>query len=49
VDDLEQEAVIAHWRCVEAFDASKGVPYRGYAYFTVRGAVLMSCRRKHYR
>ena len=49
VDDLEQKAVIAHWHCVEAFDASKGVPYHGYAYLTVRGAVLMSCRRKAYR
>jgi DNA-directed RNA polymerase specialized sigma24 family protein len=49
VDDLEQEARIQHWRCVEAFDPGRGVPYRAFAYFPIRGAVLMSCRRRNYR
>jgi hypothetical protein len=34
---------------VELFDASRGVPYRAYAYAAIRGAVMMSCRRREYR
>jgi RNA polymerase sigma factor (sigma-70 family) len=55
VQDLIQIALIQHWRCVENFDATPGhgytcgVPYRLYAYPAIRGAVLMSCRRRHYR
>jgi RNA polymerase sigma factor (sigma-70 family) len=49
IDDLEQEARIQHWRCVGVFDPGRGVPYRAFAYFAIRGAVLMSCRRGHYR
>ena len=47
--DLQQEARLQHWRCVQRFDTSQGVPYRAFAFFAVRGAVLMSCRRKEYR
>lgn len=49
LDDLKQEARIAHWKCCEAYDASRGIPYRAYAYTTIYGAVLMTCRRKNYR
>lgn len=49
LDDLKQEARIAHWKCVEAFDSTRGVPYRAFAYQAIYGAVMMSCRRKHYR
>src|SRR5579862_4320825 len=48
-DDLSQIAVIEHWRRVELYDRTTGVPYRAYAYQAIRGAVLMSCRRRHYR
>lgn len=48
-DDLVQVALIEHWRRSQMYDSSTGVPYRAYAYTAVRGAVLMSCRRKHYR
>jgi DNA-directed RNA polymerase specialized sigma24 family protein len=55
VQDLIQIALIQHWRCVENYDATPGhgytcgVPYRLYAYQAIKGAVLMSCRRKNYR
>ena len=55
VKDLEQIARIAHWRCCESYDATpapgflSGVPYRGYAYKPIHGAVLMACRRRNYR
>lgn len=49
VADLQQEARLELWRQVQRFDASLGVPFRGFAYFAVRGAVLMACRRKQYR
>jgi RNA polymerase sigma factor (sigma-70 family) len=48
ISDLEQEAYIALWRQAEKFDESRGVPFRGYAYMAVRGAVLMSVRRRNY-
>lgn len=48
ISDLEQEAYIALWRVAEKFDVSRGVPFRGYAYMAVRGAVLMACRRRSY-
>ncbi len=38
-----------HWKRCGLYDASKGVPYRAYAYLAIQGAVLMSCRRKEYR
>ena len=49
VEDLEQTALIAHWRCVERYDPSRNDNYRAFAYSTIRGAVLMSCRRRAYR
>ena len=49
LDDLKQTALIAHWGCVEQFDPSRGVPYRAFAYMKIQGAILMSCRRRHYR
>src|ERR1700675_2133617 len=49
VQDLLQIARIEHWRQVQSFDASRGVPYQGYACAAVRGAVLMACRRRHFR
>jgi RNA polymerase sigma factor (sigma-70 family) len=49
IADLEQEAFIALWHQAEKFDESKGVPFRGYAFMAVRGAVLMACRRRSYR
>ena len=49
IDDLEQIARIQHWRCVEAYDPSRNDNYRAFAYFPIRGAVLMSCRRRNYR
>ena len=47
--DLEQEAAIALWEQVQRYDPSKNNNVRGFAYLAVRGAVLMSVRRKHYR
>lgn len=49
VDDLEQIARIENWRCVKTWEPGRGVPYRAFAYFPIRGAVLMACRRRHYR
>src|ERR1700733_13710312 len=49
LDDLQQIAVIEHWRRVDLYDGASGVPYRAYAYLAIRGAVLMACRRKAYR
>ena len=49
VQDLAQIALIQHWRCVEQYDPARGVPYRAYAYFPIRGAVLMACRRREHR
>lgn len=49
VQDLEQEAVISCWKCLQAFDLRRQVPFRLYAYNAVRGAVLMAVRRRHWR
>jgi hypothetical protein len=55
VQDLKQVARIAHWHCCESYDATPGhgymcgVPYQAYAIRPIRGAVLMSVRRKNYR
>ena len=51
VEDLEQEARIAMWRCCEKYDPfnSKGVPFQAYSYLAVRGACLMYCRRRAWR
>lgn len=49
IEDLTQTALIAHWKCVEAYDPARNDNYRAYAYLIIRGAVLMSCRRKAYK
>ena len=49
VDDLKQVAIIEHWRRVELYDPARNDNYRAYAYFPIRCAVLMSCRRRNYR
>ena len=47
--DLEQVAPIELWRPTQLCDPAKNDNFRGYAYLPVRGAVLMSVRRKHFR
>ena len=46
LDDLQQEARIKLWDCCQKFDAASGVPFQAFAYLRVRGAVLMSIRRR---
>lgn len=46
VDDLAQEAAIELWKRCQAYDPMKNNEFRGYAYLAVRGAVLMSVRRR---
>lgn len=49
--DLEQEATIEMWKRCQMYDPhnKKGAPFRAYAYLAVRGACLMSVRRKAWR
>lgn len=49
VADLVQEAHIALWRACELFEESRGVPFRAWARRGIVGAVLMACRRRHYK
>lgn len=49
LEDLEQEALIAMWQQSQRFDPERRVPFQAFAYPAVRGAVLMACRRRHYR
>jgi hypothetical protein len=49
VADLEQAARIEHWKRSQLYAPSTHVPYQAYALRAVRGAVLMTCRRKEYR
>lgn len=46
--DLEQVARIEAWLATRDFDPSRGVEFRVFAYRRVRGAVLMSVRRRHW-
>ena len=46
VDDLAQEAAIELWKRCQSYDPAKNNEFRGYAYLAVRGAVLMSVRRR---
>lgn len=48
LQDLEQEARIKLWECAQRFNAETGVPFQAFAYMAVRGAVLMSIRRRAY-
>lgn len=49
IEDLVQEALIEHWKQVQRFDPSWRVPYQGFAWRAVHGAVVMACRRRQYR
>ena len=51
VSDLEQEALIEHWKRAQLYDQQniRGTPYQAYAYLAVRGAVLMACRRRAWK
>lgn len=48
LDDLVQEARIELWKQAERFDLGRGVPFQGFAYLPVRGAVLMFLRRRNW-
>jgi RNA polymerase sigma factor (sigma-70 family) len=50
LQDLQQEARIKLWKCCQAFDPNNldGVPFKGFAYIYIRGACLMSVRRRHW-
>lgn len=48
VEDLEQEAALELWRQISRYDPAKNDNVRGYAYLAVRGACLMTARRKWY-
>lgn len=44
VDDLLQAALVALYKAIENFDAQRGVPFEGYAYPRIRGAILDELR-----
>jgi len=46
LQDLEQEARIKLWACAQRYNGKTGVPFQAFAYMAVRGAVLMSIRRR---
>lgn len=48
--DLRQIAELATWRALQSYDArnSGGVPFGGYAWRSVWGAMMMACRRRAY-
>jgi RNA polymerase sigma factor (sigma-70 family) len=49
LDDLKQVARIAHWKRCQLYDPVANDHYRGYAYLWIRGAVLMSIRRRNWK
>lgn len=49
VEDLEQEAAIQLWKEIFRWDPEQNNNLRGFCYLAVRGACLMSVRRKHYQ
>jgi DNA-directed RNA polymerase specialized sigma24 family protein len=49
LSDLQQIALIAHWGRVGSYDPARNNNYRAYAHKTILGAVLMACRRRHFR
>jgi len=52
LDDLKQIARIEHWRRSQLYNPTgphAGIPYPGYAYTAVYGAVMMACRRRHWK
>ena len=48
IDDLRQEAVLGLWRAAQKFDATRGVPFQGFAAVYVNGAITMSVRRRNW-
>lgn len=48
-DDLHQAGAIGLLQAMDSFDAARGVPFRAYATLRIRGAILDSIRRRHYR
>jgi RNA polymerase sigma factor (sigma-70 family) len=47
-EDLIQEAHKELWRQVGLWDVDRGVPFRGFAFRAVLGAVRMACRRRRW-
>lgn len=50
-EDLEQVATIEMWRQSEKYQKNnaRGTPFRAFAYQAVKGAVLMSIRRRNWK
>jgi hypothetical protein len=50
IQDLEQVARIEMWKRSQLYDPQneRGAPFKGYAHVYIRGAVLMSIRRKNW-
>ncbi len=49
LDDLIQEALSETYKRAKAYDPAKCGKFQAYAYLAVRGAVLMSVRRKNWK
>jgi RNA polymerase sigma factor (sigma-70 family) len=49
LDDLKQVARMETWRQMQKFDPAFGSSFSCFAYAAVKGAVLMSVRRRAYR
>lgn len=48
-EDLAQEGLMALWKAANSYSADRNDNFRGYAYISVRGAMLMKTRRKHWK
>lgn len=48
LDDLESEAYVGLVKAARKFNFTAGVPFQGFAYRKVRGAVIDSIRRKNF-
>jgi RNA polymerase sigma factor (sigma-70 family) len=49
LDDLTQVARIACWRAAMEYQPKRGVEFKKFAYRAVRGAVIMSVRRRAWK
>jgi RNA polymerase sigma factor (sigma-70 family) len=49
LDDLVQEGLIEMWRRSQVYDPAVNDSFQAYAYMAVRGAMLMSVRRRRWR